>query len=67
MHVSKENKTIDILSAKDVGTINQTPLVNQEKLYVPEKSKETLFIDGSSDEIAEKLVDVFKNEIKVLN
>ena len=35
--------------------------------YVPEKSKETKFIDGSPDEIAGKLVDVLKNEIKVIN
>jgi len=62
-----KNKTTDKLSAQDVGVLNQTPMVKQKKLYVPEKSKETVFIEGSPDEIAGKLVDVFKNEIKVLN
>ncbi len=62
-----KNKTTDQLSAKDAGALNQTSLVSQNKLYVPEKSKETVFIDGSPDEIAGKLVDIFKNEIKVLS
>ena len=62
-----KNKTTDHLSAQDVGALNQSPMVNLEKIYVPEKSKETVFIDGSPDEIAEKLVDVFKNEIKVFS
>ena len=62
-----KNKTTDQLSAQDVGVANQTPNIRLEKLYVPEKSKETKFIDGSPDEIAGKLVDVLKNEIKVIN
>ena len=62
-----KNKTTDQLSAQDVGVENQTPNVRLEKLYVPEKSKETIFLDGSPDEIAGKLINVFKNEIKVLN
>ena len=61
-----KNKTTDQLSSQDTGAINKDPMVSQEKLYVPGKSKETVFIDGSPDEIAEKLIDVFKNEIKVL-
>ena len=62
-----KNKTTDQLSAQDAGVENQTPMVSLEKLYIPEKSKETVFIDGSPDEIAEKLIDVFKNEIKVVS
>ena len=62
-----KNKTTDQLSAQDVGIENQTPNVRLEKLYVPEKSKETIFLDGSPDEIAGKLINVFKNEIKVIN
>ncbi len=54
-------------AAQDVGGENQAPMVSLEKLYIPEKSKETVFIDGSPDEIVGKLIDVFKNEIKVLS
>ena len=62
-----KNKTTDQLSAQDVGVENQTPNVRLEKLYIPEKSKETIFLDGSPDEIAGKLITVLKNEIKVIN
>ena len=62
-----KNKTTDHYSAKDAGAENYASMVNQEKLYVPEKSKETVFIDGSPDQVAEKLVDIFKNEIKVIS
>ena len=55
------------VSAQDMDIENQSSKVNLQKLYVPEKSKETIFIDGSPDEIANKLVDVFTNEIKVLS
>src|SRR6202142_4379934 len=37
-----------------------------EKLYVPQKSKNTEFLEGSPSEIAKKLVDKLRNEIRVL-
>ena len=58
-----KNKTTDQLSAQDISVENFSSLVTLEKLYIPEKSKETVFIDGSPDEIAGKLVDIFKNEM----
>ena len=36
-----------------------------KRLYSPSNSKETVMIEGSADEIGEKLVDVLKNEIKI--
>ncbi len=36
-----------------------------KKLYPPNNSKETIMIEGSTDQIVEKLVDVLKNEIKI--
>jgi len=42
---------------------SQTELI---KLFNPEKTKVTKFIEGSSDEIVEQLVDVLKNDIKVI-
>ena len=62
-----KNKTTNQLSAQDISAQDLSSNINLEKLYVPEKSKETVFIDGSPDEIAGKLVDIFKNEIKVMN
>ena len=61
-----KNKKTQKFSAKDLEIDNQNTMISLEKLYVPEKSKETVFIDGSPDEIAEKLFDTFKNELKVI-
>ena len=38
---------------------------SSQKIYTPKSSKETVMIEGSTDEIVAKLVDVFKNEIKI--
>lgn len=37
-----------------------------EKLYIPQKTKKTEFIEGAPGEIAKKLVEKLKNEIRVL-
>ncbi len=62
-----KNKTTDQLSAQDIGFENKPLKVHLDRLYIPEKSKKTVFLDGSSDEIVEKLMGVLKNEIRVLN
>ncbi len=62
-----KKKTVDELNAEAVGGNSINSKVQLKNLYIPEKSKETTFIDGSPDEISDKLVDIFKNEIKVLN
>ena len=53
------------------GLNSSTPEIaikkSDEPLGVNEKSKETVYINGSNDEISEKLIDIFKNEIKVIN
>ena len=33
--------------------------------FIPEKSKETETIDGSSDEIVDKLIDIMKNKLRL--
>ncbi len=37
-----------------------------EKVYVPHSDKQTVMIDGSVDQVVEKLVDTFRNDIKIL-
>jgi electron transfer flavoprotein beta subunit len=37
-----------------------------EKLYVPQKSKNTEFLDGPPAEVAKKLVDKLKNELRII-
>jgi electron transfer flavoprotein beta subunit len=37
-----------------------------EKLYLPQKSKNTEFLEGPPAEVAKKLVDKLKNELRVI-
>ena len=55
-----ETKTIEQLE------FNATQKTKIIKMYIPEKSKETVFIEGTSDEIVDQLMDKFVNDIKVL-
>ena len=60
-----KKKTIDTYESDSlVG--NETSKTELIKLFTPEKKKTTQFIEGSSDEIVEKLVNILKNEIKVI-
>ena len=37
-----------------------------EKMYVPQKSKNTEFLEGPPAEVAKKLVEKLKNDVRVL-
>jgi len=37
-----------------------------KKVYVPQSDKQTVMIDGSVDQIVDKLIEAFRNEIKVI-
>jgi len=42
------------------------PKQSMEKVYVPQSDKQTVMIDGSVDQIVDKLVETFRNDIKVI-
>ena len=53
---------------KEIVQVNFEPDNAQQaikKIYTPSNSKETVMIEGSTDQIVEKLVDVLKNKIKI--
>ena len=60
-----KKKTIDTKSAEDLG-LSPSSQTSTTKMYIPEKTKETVYVDGTTDEIVSKLVDIFANNIKVL-
>ncbi|MBC8256750.1 MAG: electron transfer flavoprotein subunit beta/FixA family protein [Candidatus Marinimicrobia bacterium] len=62
-----KKKTVDEVTSGDVAADALESNVTINKIYVPDKTKETQFIEGSPDEISEKLVELFRNDIKVLN
>ena len=62
-----KNKPITQISSNNTEIKEIVQRVTQQNIYIPEKSKETVMLEGSSDEIVEKLIDVFHNDIKVMN
>ncbi len=63
--MAMKKKTIDRFTSGDfTGDFQSKSTL--EQMYIPQKSKETTYIDGSAGEIAEKLVDIFTNEIRVM-
>ena len=59
-----------IMGAKKKEINVVTPAVvdqNQsiKKIYAPNSSKETVMVEGSVDQIVEKLLNIFRNEIKI--
>jgi electron transfer flavoprotein alpha/beta subunit len=36
-----------------------------EKIYLPNSDKQTVMIEGSIDQMVEKLIDTFRNDIKI--
>jgi electron transfer flavoprotein beta subunit len=60
-----KRKTVDTVTATELGIDSFETTSNVSSLYVPQKSNNTTFIDGTADEIADKLVDLFKNEFNI--
>ena len=56
-----KKKEINVVTP-NVDNIRQSA----KKVYVPQSDKQTTMIEGSVDQIVDKLVEVFRNEIKVL-
>ena len=64
--MAMKKKTIDKFSKDDFDLSSIKSKVKLESMYIPQKSKSTEYIDGNPSEIAEKLVDIFTNKLKVI-
>ena len=64
--MAMKRKTIDKYSVDELSDGIETN-ISLDQMYIPEKTKDTQYIYGTSAEISEKLVDIFKNEINVIN
>jgi electron transfer flavoprotein beta subunit len=62
-----KKKTVDDLNIENLSLDNINSKTTINKIYSPNKTKETQFINGSPEEISGKLIDILKNEIKVMN
>ena len=61
-----KNKPLRKVAMAEVQSAIGPNLQKVEKLYVPQKTKKTEFLEGSAGEIAKKLVDKLRNEVRVL-
>jgi len=61
-----KNKPLRKVTWDEVANAVGENLQKIEKLYIPQKTKKTEFIDGTPAEMAKKLVEKFKNEIRVI-
>jgi electron transfer flavoprotein beta subunit len=61
-----KNKPLRKLSFADVQPSLSANQLKIERLYVPQKTKKTEMLDGPPAEVAKKLVDKLRNEVRVL-
>tara|TARA_B100001094_G_C18189940_1_gene806439 strand:- start:2747 stop:3508 length:762 start_codon:yes stop_codon:yes gene_type:complete len=59
--MSVKSKTVDDADSSTIETN-----FNLSDRFIPQKTKETIKIEGSTDEVVEELMDVLKNKIKVI-
>src|SRR6266436_3291993 len=61
-----KNKPLRKVSLEEVKSALSENMQKIEKLYVPQKSKKTEMLEGSAAEVAKKLVEKLRNEVRVL-
>jgi electron transfer flavoprotein beta subunit len=61
-----KNKPLKKVSFADVQGGLTANLQQIERLYIPEKTKKTEMLDGSPGEVAKKLVEKLRNEVRVI-
>src|SRR5690349_10636853 len=61
-----KNKPLRKVALADVQSAIGKNLQSIERLYIPQKTKNTEFLEGSASEIAKKLTDKLRNEVRVL-
>ena len=63
--MTAKKKPLDSIEASDMDVDTQ-PLTETVKTYIPEKTKETQFIEGDTSEIIEQLVKILKDDVKAI-
>jgi electron transfer flavoprotein beta subunit len=61
-----KNKPLRKVALAEVQTAIGPNMQKIERLYIPQKTKNTEFLEGSPAEVAKKLVEKLRNEVRVL-
>jgi electron transfer flavoprotein beta subunit len=62
-----KNKPLRKVPLDEVKAALGDSLQKIEKLYIPQKSKKTEMLEGPPGEVAKKLVDKLRNEVRVIS
>tara|TARA_Y100001968_G_scaffold123004_1_gene111936 strand:+ start:5524 stop:6297 length:774 start_codon:yes stop_codon:yes gene_type:complete len=60
-----KKKPINTIKLSEINA-GANKIDNLKSMYVPQKTKETVKIDGAADEVAEKLYNILKNELGLI-
>ena len=60
-----KKKTIDILPLSELIE-NKENKSTIETIYIPKKSTDTVIIEGEADDIANKIIHILKEEIRII-
>ncbi len=60
-----KKKPIETIKLSEINAC-ANKINNLKSMYIPQKTKETIKIDGTADEVAEKLHDILKNELGII-
>jgi len=61
-----KNKPLRKVALAEVQSALSPNLLKLERLYIPQKTKNTEVLQGSAGEIAKKLTEKLRNEVRVL-
>ncbi|MBT3252064.1 MAG: electron transfer flavoprotein subunit beta/FixA family protein [Candidatus Marinimicrobia bacterium] len=61
-----KRKPLESIKVSELNLENTSSKSFVHKLYIPQKTKETVFIQGSADQVVDGLIEKLTNEIKVL-
>ena len=61
-----KKKQIDMMNLGDLGISKPDSKTTIERMYLPQKSKETHYIDGDTDEIVDGLIKILRDDVKAI-
>lgn len=62
-----KKKQIDRYDSNELGIEISNSNIKSKQIYIPQKSKETKYIEGDNDSIVEELIKILKDDIKAIN
>ena len=61
-----KKKQLDIMKLDDLNIPRPDSQIKIERMYLPQKSKETHYIDGDTDTIVDGLIKILRDDIKAI-